>query len=308
VAVADRVHWWQDQIDRHFGLDCTIEPAPGYPFEADLTLTAFAAMTLVESSGSPLRFRHRGNPGAGRVLLQCQLDGCWHMSGADAGRTFGEAAPGSMVLSHFRDEACYVASGPFRQLGIMFDEGALSELCPRWPQFAFRPLAIDRGLAVMVRTHLLSLTDQLGAMDTRSAAALASPTLALIAAWLNSLDCDPHPDIPGLPDFHRRRVKEFVLSNLCDPSLNVEMIAKAAGLSVRYLHKLFEDEPLALMRWAATKRLEYCREKLSDPRQRNRTISDIAYEAGFNDLAHFSRSFRKSFNTSPSQARGSLVC
>jgi AraC-like DNA-binding protein len=190
----------------------------------------------------------------------------------------------------------------------MLDEAALAELCPRWPRFAFRPIPVDRGLAVMLRAHILSLAAHLGEMDSRSATALASPTLALIAAWLNSLDCEPHADIPGLPDFHRRRVKEFVINNLCDPTLNVDMIAKAVGLSVRYLHKLFENERLGLMRWAAARRLEYCRDRLSDPRLRNRSISDIAYEAGFNDLAHFSRSFRKSFNTSPSQARGASAC
>jgi AraC-like DNA-binding protein len=302
------VDWWRDQLDRRFGLECELEPTPGQPFQVEMTLTALGAMTLIESSGSPLRVSHRSNPGAGRVFLQLQQHGSWQMSGFAAGREIGEADPGSLVLIHLRDEARYVARTSFQQVGIMLDEAALAEHCPRWQRFAFQPLPADRGLAVMLRTHILSLTEQLGTMDFRSAAALASPTLALIAAWLNSLDCEPHADPFGLPDFHRKRVKEFIASNLRDPALSVEMIAKSVGLSVRYLHKLFEDEPAGLMRWAAAKRLEYCRERLSDPRHRNRTISEIAYEAGFNDLAHFSRSFRKCFNTSPTQARGSLPC
>jgi AraC-like DNA-binding protein len=308
VATGDRVDWWRDQLEQRFGLECALEPEPAHPFRIDLALTQFGAMTLIESSSSPLRLRHRGNPGAGRVFLQLQQEGSWQVSGYNGGREIAECGPDSLLLIHVRDDTSYATCGSFRQVGVMLEEAALTELCPHWQRFAFRPIPVSRGLAVMVKTHMLSLTEQLTAMDSRSAATLASPTLTLISAWLNSLDCAPHPDVPGLPDFHRKRVKEFVSNNLCDPALSVEMIAKAVGLSVRYLHKLFEDEAAGLMRWAATKRLEHCRDKLSDPRLRNRTISDIAYGAGFNDLAHFSRSFRKRFKTSPTQARLSLMC
>jgi AraC-like DNA-binding protein len=34
-----------------------------------------------------------------------------------------------------------------------------------------------------------------------------------------------------------------------------------------------------------------------------RTISDIAFEAGFSDLSHFNRSFRRRFGESPSDVR-----
>ncbi len=308
VAPADRVDWWQTQLGQCFGLECTLEVGADDPLRIDMTLTRFGGMMLIESISSPLRLRQTGSPGAGRVFFQIQVEGSWQVSGGDAGGNFARCEANSAMLVHVRDDACYAAGGAFRQVGVMLEEAALAEACPHWQRLAFRPLAIDSGLAVIVRTHLLSLTQQLGAMDSRCAASMESPTLALIVAWLNSLDCQPLADAPGLPDFHRKRVKEFVLTHLSDPALSVEMIANAVGLSVRYLHKLFEDQPAGLMRWAAAKRLEHCRAKLTDPRHRQRTISAIAYEAGFNDLAHFSRSFRKRFQTSPTAIRGGAPC
>ncbi len=302
VTADDRVDWWCDQLNQHFGLECWLEPDRQHPFHIDLALTHFGTMTLIESGGSPLRLRHRGNSGSGRVFLQLQQEGAWHL-GDSSGSNASRVDPDSLVLIHVRDDAAYTTFGAFRQTGIMFDEAALTDLCPRWQRFAFRPMPADRGLAAMVRTHLLSLTAQVRTIGCHDASSLAAPTLALISAWLGSLDNEPHAEIPGLPDFHRRRVKEFILNNLCDPLLTVERVAQAVGLSVRYVHKLFESESTGLMHWAIAKRLEYCRQRLADPRYANRRVSDIAYEAGFNDMAHFSRSFRRQFGTSPTQAR-----
>jgi len=302
VPTDDRVDWWCDQLNQRFGLECWLEPDRRHPFHIDLALTHFGAMTLIESGGSPLRLRHRGSSGNGKVFLQLQQEGAWHLGGA-RGNGSERIDPDSLVLIHVRDDAAYTTFGAFRQTGVMFDEAVLTDLCPRWQRFAFRPVPADRGLAAMVRTHLLSLTEQVRTIECHDANALAAPTLALISAWLGSLDCEPHAELPGLPDFHRRRVKEFVLNNLCDPMLTVERVAQAVGLSVRYVHKLFEGESAGLMHWAIAKRLEYCRQRLGDPRYVNRRVSDIAYEAGFNDMAHFSRSFRRRFGTSPTQAR-----
>jgi AraC-like DNA-binding protein len=42
---------------------------------------------------------------------------------------------------------------------------------------------------------------------------------------------------------------------------------------------------------------------LRDPRLADRKVSEIAMEAGFSDLSHFNRSFRRRFGETPSFAR-----
>jgi AraC family transcriptional activator of tynA and feaB len=185
--------------------------------------------------------------------------------------------------------------------GVTIDVASLADHCPRWRQYAFKPIAANEGLAAVVRNHIAVLAEQEASIDAMASAAMRPMTVALVAALLNALD--GATDLSSLPEFHRRRIREYILQHLCNPMLDVEMIARGVGLSVRYIHHLFQNEPASLMQWAHMKRLERCRELIVDRRLRHRKISQIAYDAGFNDLAHFSRCFRKRFQLSPSQAR-----
>jgi transcriptional regulator GlxA family with amidase domain len=49
-----------------------------------------------------------------------------------------------------------------------------------------------------------------------------------------------------------------------------------------------------------------CHRDLTDPAMRHRSISEIAFAAGFNDLSHFSRSYRARYGLLPRETRGSL--
>ncbi|WP_094194055.1 helix-turn-helix transcriptional regulator [Bradyrhizobium viridifuturi] len=42
---------------------------------------------------------------------------------------------------------------------------------------------------------------------------------------------------------------------------------------------------------------------LVDPRRTGRSISTIAFEAGFGDLSYFNRAFRRRYNATPSDIR-----
>lgn len=46
-------------------------------------------------------------------------------------------------------------------------------------------------------------------------------------------------------------------------------------------------------------RPDLARRELSDPLHASRSVSDIAFACGFNDAAHFSRSFRARFGCAP---------
>lgn len=60
-------------------------------------------------------------------------------------------------------------------------------------------------------------------------------------------------------------------------------------MSVRYVHKLFQDEDMSVSRWINHKRLEACREDLARPATAGSTVGEIARRWGFVSPAHFSR-------------------
>jgi len=52
-------------------------------------------------------------------------------------------------------------------------------------------------------------------------------------------------------------------------------------------------------------RLAHVHRMLTDPRYGDRSISAVAYEAGFGDLSYFNRTFRRRYGATPSDVRES---
>jgi AraC-like DNA-binding protein len=83
-------------------------------------------------------------------------------------------------------------------------------------------------------------------------------------------------------------------------------LAKANAISERYPRKLFEDVGASFSDFLPERRLELAHRILANPLYRNRRISELAFEAGFSDLSHFSRRFRARFGETPSAARAAM--
>jgi len=83
--------------------------------------------------------------------------------------------------------------------------------------------------------------------------------------------------------------------------LSTEDLAQLTNLSLssfkREFKRVYNDSPANYIR---NKKLEKAAELLVISPER---ITDIAYDTGFNDLAHFSKCFQEKFGTSPSGYR-----
>ena len=102
---------------------------------------------------------------------------------------------------------------------------------------------------------------------------------------------------------HLTRIESFVRRNIGEAALDPEMIARACGISTRYLHELFRDTNQTVGGWIRDQRLDAAREALADKANRA-SIAEVAYAHGFSDQAQFSRSFRARFGHTPKEARG----
>lgn len=90
-------------------------------------------------------------------------------------------------------------------------------------------------------------------------------------------------------------VQAFIDQRLADPALSPRVVAAAHHISLRYLYKLFDNQPTSVAGWIRERRLERCRGDLVDPALGDRSVSAIAARWGFTDPAHFSRTFRASY-------------
>ncbi|MDT7839868.1 helix-turn-helix domain-containing protein [Streptomyces justiciae] len=100
------------------------------------------------------------------------------------------------------------------------------------------------------------------------------------------------------------RVKATIDARLAEPELSPGVLAAEHGISLRYLHKLFQEQGTTVGGWIRRRRLEACRAELARPSAADRTIAAVAARWGFASPTHFSHAFRKAYGVSPAQFRG----
>jgi len=88
-----------------------------------------------------------------------------------------------------------------------------------------------------------------------------------------------------------------------DPQLDASTLAEKFGCSTRYVHKVFSGTGRSVGEHVNDRRLLASARRLLDPACRTMTIAEIAYAAGFSDISHFNRLFRRQHAQSPRDFR-----
>ncbi|MFD5065580.1 helix-turn-helix transcriptional regulator [Streptomyces sp. NPDC058394] len=110
----------------------------------------------------------------------------------------------------------------------------------------------------------------------------------------------PHkPEVSPVGGEMLERIRADVEENLMDPDMSPESIARAHHISVRYLHKLFQNDGTTVSAWIRQRRLGSCRRELSRSSNRRRSVAAVAQSWGFMSPSHFSRLFRQEYGMSP---------
>jgi AraC-like DNA-binding protein len=100
----------------------------------------------------------------------------------------------------------------------------------------------------------------------------------------------------------RQRVCDHIAQNLHEPGLRTSTIAAELGISPRLVQLAFAGGDETVTAYIQRQRLEQAARRLrSGPL--DTPISQIAYEAGFQDLSYFSRSFRSQYGLAPREYR-----
>lgn len=186
-------------------------------------------------------------------------------------------------------------------------------------QFLYLPvptaLALGRHAPVMRQRLIVAQRRGLGALLADTVTSMANLRRELTPPqWTTALgaifelttgvfgESEPEVVASSSRQVQHARALRYIEAHLGDPELSPRTIAAALGVSLRYLHLLFEAGPSVGATMLAS-RLDRCRDALVDPAYRHRSISEIAYHWGFNDAAHFSRTFKARFGASPRALR-----
>jgi AraC-like DNA-binding protein len=78
-----------------------------------------------------------------------------------------------------------------------------------------------------------------------------------------------------------------------DPELGATTLAARFRCSERYVHRLFATTGRSVQEHLNDKRVAACTCRLLDQSSAHKTIAEIAFAAGFRDISHFNRLFKR---------------
>jgi AraC family transcriptional regulator, positive regulator of tynA and feaB len=100
---------------------------------------------------------------------------------------------------------------------------------------------------------------------------------------------------------------DYIDRHLDDPELGAATLALKFHCSQRYVHKLFSTTGRSVGEHINGQRIIVCTRNLLDHAHRRTTIAEIAFNAGFRDISHFNRLFKRSTALAPREFRRAMA-
>lgn len=99
-------------------------------------------------------------------------------------------------------------------------------------------------------------------------------------------------------------IKAAIAANLPDSTFSITDVARQQGVSTRAIQKLLQRTGTTFSRYLLERRLDAAKDALM-LREGGASITQLAFDFGFEDPAYFSRAFRKRYGLRPSDLRQS---
>ena len=165
------------------------------------------------------------------------------------------------------------------------------------------PVSGAAGVGRVLWSLLQSVIDQLPEMTGTEREHMSDMLLlslnVMAGALLRASGVTPHTT----KDFTIDRVKLYIRENLKNPDLKAGKVANDLGISQRYMNKLFSSEGVTVGKLIMTSRLDGAKHDLQNALKCDKSITDIAFDWGFNSISHFSRVFHQQFGITPRDAK-----
>ncbi len=274
----------------------------GRPFYGQVSTHRVADVELSRISSAAHVSAGLGGATAGGDFLQFDLQvrgtGCLRQDGREVRLAAG-------------DLSVFETSKPFRwQFDAEFQTFVINVPKDMLPEFSAAAgpyvASVIRGhspLGRLVRDFVAQLVPVVDQVDTATGERLVRAMLELLQGAVRSLGSQGEPlsaegGAPALAVARR-----YIEDNFQDGALDVGSVARHARVSAAHLQRLFRATGESVGDCIWQQRLQHARALLESPALADWSLARVAMEAGFGNLAHFSRRFKSAFGASPSAYR-----
>jgi AraC-like DNA-binding protein len=303
VTQADRFAQWRHWISATFvPLECA--PVGRGPFRGevahwelgDLLVSRVAAEAhLASRTRRMIALRDAGYYKVGLLTHgSCKLS----QDGRDA-----LLQPGDLAIYDCRRPYTMVFDEPHEMSFLMFPCDRLRLPSAAVEEVLVTPVSSAQSTGSLVAPFLRRLVANLEQPGEPVNSRLADNVLDLLATLFSERTGMTPADPAALRRSLLLSVHSWIDAHLTDPDLDPDTIARANHISVRYLHKLFQEQGTSVGSWVRERRLANCRRDLEDPALAQRGVHVIARSWGFDDAAHFSKIFKASYGQPPGAYR-----
>ncbi|MFE4540334.1 helix-turn-helix domain-containing protein [Streptomyces scopuliridis] len=300
VTRAERFDQWAHAVSTVFG-GIDSRPVARDVFRGTAVSGAVGRLRVVSIDAGPLTVRRVGRRTARneddlyKVALQVSGTCMVEQDGNEAA-----LAPDDIAICDTSRPYSFTYESEFSTVLMMLPRTMLPVRPDAMRSITARRLSTDGGVGAMVGPFLRSLGVQRSLCSEAAAPGLVDGTVSLVTALVRDNLTDVLPDPQ---EAMKVRIRTYIETHLSDPDLTPDSIARAHGISRRYLFKLFASEDLTVAVRIRTRRLERCARDLSSPASEGQSISVIAARWGLFDSRHFSRAFKNVYGRTPRDFR-----
>ncbi|TGV11261.1 helix-turn-helix domain-containing protein [Mesorhizobium sp. M8A.F.Ca.ET.173.01.1.1] len=297
ITNRDKFLFWQDVISTYLSPSDSFQTAPEKTFEGHLKCIKMGQVSIAHHRCDPLL--NIRNP----QCIRRMPDDDYFVAVATRANAQLRQGQRTAVISD-GDVVIYSSATPFEWDVRGDSDFVVARIARR--QFVSRVPEIDAMTARIISSRkpsgsiighavrdLVNMNDDLNeGMRLRLGGSLIEIVTSLVAAAFTPFDRNL------LDEDLINKIKKFLLDNIDNPDFELQTLAQQLGLSARTIFRIFAAEGTTPMRWFWKQRLALAFRLISDGQVKN--VSQAAMQTGFNDFAHFSRSFRSEFKVTPS--------
>ncbi|XXF80129.1 helix-turn-helix domain-containing protein [Myxococcaceae bacterium GXIMD 01537] len=297
VSEQEKHEYWQELASKLL-LGLRTERKRAVPFFGRLEHREAGPLgvTYLHSSAQSV---HRGEPEIARAPRECYFL-CMQVAGVcrlRQGREERYSHSGDVELFDGTRPGELSFDGDYRRIVIVAPYATLRPRLSHPDDVVGSVLHTREGVGALVAAYLRAFAENQLAEPV--AGSVSDNLLELLALAFNTQGRSVQTNAASVREGRRHALRTYAERHLADPSLSPATAAAHFRMSTRYLHGLFAEGGESFMRWVLARRLERCRKALEDPDMSARTIADIAFSWGFQDLTHFGRAFKKAFGMTP---------
>jgi AraC-like DNA-binding protein len=211
--------------------------------------------------------------------------------------------PGDVTVADSAAAVAITTKEPYSTIGLTVPAPLMRTYIPEPERIVGARFSGKTGFSKIVSNMLLTMWEYAESENFEAVGAdLAGNVLAILSTcWQVNGQAQGVQNPDALAK--QEKIKLAINRSLHQPDLCVGELAKQFGCSIRYIQRLFSEEECTISKYIRRQRLEGCKRQLADASWLHHSITEIAFNWGFNSSAHFARVFKEEYGISAREFR-----